>query len=198
MSFYGLPVKDTKRDVLFPPVLRPEVKRLESREGAHVLVYQTSPTFRRLLEPLRRLHRPVIIYGMSPEPLVDGNLTFKPFDSFGILEDLASCAYAVVNGGHNLICEALYYRKPILCFPVARLFEQFLNAFHVRELGYGDFSTSQNPTLEIFQAFESRLETYRASIEKAETDGTDLVVQRLNEIILEETKRRGSRDEVRE
>jgi hypothetical protein len=29
-----------------------------------------------------------------------------------ILEDLAGCAYAVINGGHNLISEALYFGKP--------------------------------------------------------------------------------------
>ena len=65
---------------------------------------------------------------------------FKPYDDRAILEDLAGCAYAVVNGGHNLICEALHFGKPVLCFPIARLFEQFINAWHVRSLGYGDFA----------------------------------------------------------
>ena len=40
-------------DELLPPVLRPAVTRMKSSPGDHVLVYQTSATFRPLLEPAR-------------------------------------------------------------------------------------------------------------------------------------------------
>ena len=132
-----------------------------TRSGEHVLVYQTSATFRPLLEPLSQLQRPVIVYGYGAEREHQrGNLTFKPFDDRGILEDLSTCAYAVVNGGHNLICEALHFGKPVLCFPIARLFEQFINAWHVRALGYGAFSTDPQPGKEIFDAFERDLDGF--------------------------------------
>ena len=85
----------------------------------------------------------------------------------------------MVNGGHNLICEALHFGKPVLCFPIARLFEQFINAWHVRALGYGDFSTDPRPGMAIFAAFERRLDDYRAAIAAAGSfDGTARVVAR--------------------
>ncbi len=39
------------------------------------------------------------------------------------------------HGGHNLICEALFYPKPLLCFPIAWHSEEFLNVSHVHALG---------------------------------------------------------------
>ena len=172
-------------DELLPPVLRPAVTQVDPRAGGHVLVYQTSATFRPLLEPLAKLNRPVVVYGYGTKSEERrGNLVFKPYDDRAILEDLAGCAYAVVNGGHNLICEALHFGKPVLCFPIARLFEQFINAWHVRALNYGNFSTNPRPGLPVFESFERRLDEYRASIAAAgRFDGTARVVARVREII---------------
>jgi uncharacterized protein (TIGR00661 family) len=190
VSFFHPPLRrrwrgNLNRDELLPPVLRPAVTALEPRGGDHILVYQTSATFRHLLAPLAELKRPVIVYGYGAESEHRrGNVTFKPYDDRAILEDLAGCAYAVVNGGHNLICEALHFGKPVLCFPIARLFEQFINAWHVRALGYGDFSTARRPGTAIFERFESRLDEYRACIASAgDFNGTPRVVARVREIL---------------
>ena len=184
-SFFHPPLKHGRADELFPPVLREEVRQIKPRDGDHVLCYQTSPTFHELITIARRLGRPVIVYGYRNEHATEGNLTFKPFDSRAILEDLAGCAYAVVNGGHNVICEALCFGKPLLCFPVTTHFEQFLNGWHVRALGYGDFSMTREPTVELFHQFEQRLDEYRAAIRRGFVDGTETVVRRLRTILAE-------------
>ena len=191
VSFFHPPLRRRMRgrgdvDELLPPVLRPAVTTIAPKAGEHVLVYQTSATFKPLLEPLAKLDRPVIVYGYGTETEHrKGNLLFKPYSDAGILEDLAGCAYAVVNGGHNLICEALYFGKPVLCFPITRLFEQFINAWHVRALGYGDFCTESRPEREVFDAFEARLTGYRAAVAAAagSFDGTARVVARVREVI---------------
>jgi len=183
VSFFHPELKPGRRDELLPPVLRSEVRDVPPTQGDHVLIYQTSPTFVRLLEVARELSRPVIVYGFRDMRQVEGNITFKPFHPRAILEDLAGCAYAVVNGGHNLICEALFYRKPVFCFPISTHFEQFVNAWHVRALGYGDFSTSLAPTAELFRHFEMRLHEYRENIVKKFNDGTSQVVERVRQLI---------------
>jgi uncharacterized protein (TIGR00661 family) len=190
VSFFHPPLKPRPRrgeiNELLPPVLRQAVtQRTWRHDGEHVLVYQTSATFRPLLHALKGIKRPVIAYGfgMATEAH-EGNIHFKPYDAREILNDLAGCAYAVVNGGHNLISEALYYGKPVLCFPIARLFEQFINAYHVRALGYGDYSTETQPSTKTFQNFERNLGHYRARIAAAGSfDGTARVVARLREVI---------------
>ena len=190
VSFFHPPLRQRvrgrgDRDELLPPVLRPAVAQMTAIPGEHVLVYQTSATFKPLLEPLAQLDRPVIVYGYDTETEHRrGNLLFKPYDDRRILEDLAGCAYAVVNGGHNLICEALHFGKPVLCFPIARLFEQFINAWHVRSLGYGDYCTDPQPGKEVFAAFERGLDAYRAAVAAAGSfDGTERVVARVREVI---------------
>lgn len=188
VSFFHPPLKTPRRgetNELLPPVVRRAVTEVEPSAGDYVLVYQTSATFRPLLKPLRELKRPVIVYGYGTTgEHTEGNLRFKPYDERGILEDLAGCAYAVVNGGHNLITEALHYGKPVLCFPIARLFEQFLNAQHVRSLRFGDYSAETHPSVGTFEAFERRLDEYRAAIAAAGSfNGTERVVARLREVI---------------
>jgi uncharacterized protein (TIGR00661 family) len=192
VSFFHPPLKRGGENELLPPVLRQAVRERRPAQGEYVFIYQSTPTFGALIDVARKLKRPVIVYGYRNEPAVEGNLTFKPFDERAILDDLAGCAYAVVNAGHNLICEALHLGKPLLCFPVAINFEQFINAYYVRELGYGDYSTSFQPTLEMFQHFEARLDDYRRAIRANFVDGTDAVTARVRAVVADyAAKRRG-------
>ena len=189
VSFFHPELKHGRDDELLPPILRAEVRQRKPTDGDHVLIYQTSPTFTRLIETARKLSRPVIVYGFRNEIAREGNIIFKKFDAAEILDDLASCAYAVVNGGHNLICEALFYGKPLLCFPIAQHFEQFMNAYYVRELGYGDFSTDRHPTARLFQEFEKRLDEFQKKIARGFVDGTEIVIKRVRELIEEQNAR---------
>ena len=184
ISFFHPALRPGRTDELLPPVLRWIVTENVPQAGEHVLCYQTSSTSRAVVEMLRGCGREVRVYGFNPEHETrDGNLVFRPYDDRRILEDLATCAYAVVNGGHNLICEALHYGKPVLCFPVPMLFEQFLNASHVRALGYGDYSTSRSPGGGVIRAFEARLDTYRGKLAGKSFDGTAEVVTRVRQLI---------------
>lgn len=187
VSFFHPGLKRTQRkgelNLLLPPVLRDEVRAFSPRRGDYVFVYQSSATFSRLLEPLKKLDREVVIYGMSHCEKQEGNLIFRGFSERRLLEDLSGASYAVVNGGHNVICEALYYEKPILCFPIRGLFEQFLNAWYVRALGYGDYSLDLSPSLDLFRRFEISLDKYREKIQRGFEDGTERVCQALEAAI---------------
>jgi uncharacterized protein (TIGR00661 family) len=185
VSFFHPPLRRRGRNELLPPILREAARGVRPTQGGHVFIYQSTPTFHALIRVARQLKRSAIVYGYRNEHATDGNLTFKPFDPRGILEDLAGCAYVIANGGHNLISEALHFGKPMFCFPVAINFEQFLNSYYVRELGYGDFSTSFAPTLSMFQQLESRLDDCRRAIANGFTDGTEQVLQRVREVIAE-------------
>jgi len=182
-SFFHPALKRNGRNELLPPVLRQAARVMRPTQSDHIFVYQTTPTFVALIDVVRQLGRPVIVYGYRNENVVEGNLTFKRYDQQAIMEDLASSAYAVVNAGHNLICEALYLGKPLLCFPIVNTFEQFINAWYVRQLGYGDFSTGFHPTPALFTNFESRLDEYRQNIKAGFVDGTETVTRRVRELI---------------
>ena len=62
-------------------------------------------------------------------------------------------------------------------------FEQFINAWYLRELGYGNFSVSFQPTLAMFTDFESHLDDYRRNIRETFVDGTEIVTNRVRDLI---------------
>ena len=181
-SFFQLPPKDPDKVDVVPSVLRPVVQDYTPTNGEHVLVYQTSPSFLPLLETLKKLNSPVIVYGFGPRKSTK-NITFKANSVEGFLEDLSSCRYAIVNGGHNVISEALFYGKPILCFPIRLAYEQFLNAYMIQELGYGRFSLSPHPELSNFRDFESRLDFFKARIARETFYGNDAMREKLENIV---------------
>ncbi len=190
VSFYHPPLRAGRTDEMLPAVLRPSVREMTPREGDHILCYQTSDSSRALVEALRSQTRPVIAYGAgNTKEERDGNVTYRIFDDRRILEDLAGCAFAVINGGHNLLCEALHFGKPVFCVPVPMLFEQWLNAWHVRELGLGDYTTDPAPSALLLRDFEARLDLYRANAVARHVDGTDEVVARVRRLIESEFSR---------
>ena len=102
VSFFHPQLKQPAFDELLPPVLRTETREISPSAGDHIFIYQQEPDLRPIdSRPRRQLPRPVVIYGFKQTASTEGNLIFKPFHPRGILEDLAGCAYAVVNGGHR-------------------------------------------------------------------------------------------------
>lgn len=131
--------------------------------GEHIVVYQSCGINDALAPYLRGIDREFRIYGYKMDK-VDGNLTFRSYSEQGFLADLASCAYVVCGGSHNLMSEALYYGKPILSFPVAGAFEQTLNALYLEKLGYGRMADMGRLTANLLPDFEQGLEARRRRI----------------------------------
>ncbi|HRZ11749.1 MAG TPA: glycosyltransferase family protein [Kiritimatiellia bacterium] len=165
-----------------PPLLRQKVLEHGSREGEHVLAYQGYSTFERFVPFLRRIGRPVLVYGLERTGS-EGNLHFKPNAEEEFLRDLAGCRYVICGGGHSLISEALYYGKPVLSFPIRRAIEQWLNAWHVERLGYGRMLASFYPSPGFIRDFESKSDRYRERIRGALFYGNEVVQQRIQSFL---------------
>ncbi len=138
-TFFYPPIRK-KRTTLVPPILRDSILEAEPSQGEHLLVYQTSSNFLALPEVLKKVDRPVYIYGLRKditEDIADGNLLFRPFSETQFIEDLATCAGVVASAGFTLLGEALHLGKPYLATPVRKQFEQILNANYLEHLGYG-------------------------------------------------------------
>jgi uncharacterized protein (TIGR00661 family) len=182
VSFFDLPPVNPETTAVFAPIVRSAVKKTISRDGEHVLVYQTSPTFHKLFPVLKEIDTPFLIYGFGAKP-PDKNLFFKAYSADGFVEDLASSRYVIVNGGHNVICEALHFGKPVLSFPIADAYEQFLNAYFVAQYGFGQFSTSLNFSKYLFEAFESGINEFTLNITNRHNAGNDGLVALLEQMV---------------
>lgn len=182
ISFFRPPPIDPSRTEIFPPVIRRSVTKKRPVRGGHVLVYLTSPTFHELLPVLESFDRRFIIYGFRGKTSRK-NLLFKRPSDREFLADLASCEYAIINGGHNVISEALYLGKPVFCFPIANAYEQFLNAYFVEQLGFGAYCMSIASAKTAINHFHANLNEYRARVQSEKFFGNDEVRARLEELI---------------
>jgi uncharacterized protein (TIGR00661 family) len=138
-TFFRPPVRKP-RTSLHPPILRPEILAAKSERSDHLLVYQTNTTNRELPALLKRTGIECRIYGLKRDLKADerdGNLLFRPFSEHGFVDDLRTARGVVASAGFTLMGEAVYLRKPMLAEPVARQFEQILNARYLEDLGYG-------------------------------------------------------------
>jgi uncharacterized protein (TIGR00661 family) len=138
-TFFRPPVRK-ERTTLFPPILRPEILSAKRRGGEHLLVYTTGEGNGGFAEALAKTGLECRIYGMRrgiTEEQVEGNLRFQPFSEDKFIDDLASCKAVIAGGGFTLMGEAVYLRKPMLAVPLARQFEQVLNARYLELEGYG-------------------------------------------------------------
>ncbi len=182
VSFFQLPPSDPATAEVFPAIIRREITGLTPGIGDHVLVYQTSPTFRRLFPVLEELESRFVIYGMGEFP-DRKNLQFKKISREGFLRDLASCRYVIANGGHNVLSEALYLGKPVFSFPIANAYEQFINSYFLFKFGFGDYSVEAVPAAGRLREFELRLDDCRREISRNNFFGNDLVCKRLERFI---------------
>lgn len=182
VSFFNLAPKNPKNTVVLPPLIREAVRRTKTRTGDHVLVYQTSPTFHRLFPLLEKVNSKFIVYGFGARP-AQKNLIFKAPSTQGFLEDLASSRYAITNGGHNVLCEAIYLGKPVLAFPIAKAYEQFINSYFLTVCGYGSYSVSLNPSEQLFVDFEKRLDEFKENIKKGHFLGNQELAHLLEDLI---------------
>ncbi len=182
VSFFRVPPKNPETTEVLPPIIKRSVVSRQPTEGDHVLVYQTSPTFHKLFGLLETLPHRFIIYGLGPRS-ERKNLIFKTASTDGFLQDLASCRYVIANGGHNVMCEALYLRKPVFSFPITNAYEQLLNSYFLAKLGYGAYSTESDPTGHILRTFERRLDQFRKRIKREKLLGNALVTARLEQLV---------------
>jgi uncharacterized protein (TIGR00661 family) len=180
-SFHTLPPANPALTEVFPPLINQKLQEYPPITGDHALVYLRGNNATRLIKQLKASRRQFVIYGWGERP-PDGNLLFKKTSENGFLNDLATCNYVIGNGGHSLISEALYLGKPILCHPVKFFYEQFFNAYYLKQNGLGDYSLDKACRMDIIENFEANVDRFRARIKAGNFFGNQLVAARLDEL----------------
>ena len=176
-SFFYPRIKPRKNAVLYPPIIREDILKLEPKEGNHIIVYQTSKESVKLVSKLKALKdEQFIVYGFNKNE-IDDNLTYKEFNEDEFYDDLASSKAVICNGGFTFISEAIHLRKPIYSVPAIGNFEQTLNGFYVQKLGYGEYH--ENLNAQKVYNFLKRLPKYQKRLEKVKKTNNDGVVREL-------------------
>ncbi|MEK6920643.1 MAG: glycosyltransferase family protein, partial [Nanoarchaeota archaeon] len=197
-TFFSTPIiKDNT--ILVQPIIRPEVQKLRNKNNKtsknnktprseekqqdkeHIFVYQTSPSYKRMIPVLKKINRQFIMYGFNKETK-EANLTFKKFNTEEYLEDLATADAVIINGGFTVLSEALFLQKPIFSIPIKRQFEQIINGHYINVLQYGMAVKDINE--QNFTKFLERKELYRKNIKKIKWDGNKALFKLVEQLIM--------------
>jgi uncharacterized protein (TIGR00661 family) len=172
-----------ERTQLFPPILRPEILTANRRRGDHLLVYTTGEGNSSFADTLRKAGIECRIYGMRrglESEVVEGNLRFQPFSEDKFIDDLASSRAVIAGGGFTLMGEAVYLRKPMLAVPLARQFEQVLNARYLELEGYGRHATTLDDPQTVTD-FLAAVPSCEEKLSRYEQDGNRKIAQAIDE-----------------
>jgi len=182
-TFFRPPIRK-KRTSLHPPVLRPEVLAASSEPGSHLLVYQTYTSNQQLPEILKQTGLECRVYGLRRELQAeerDGSLVYKPFSEPGFIEDLRTARGVIANGGFTLMGEAVYLHKPMLAEPVAKQFEQILNARYLEKEGYG--LCAEEITGPRLDEFLGRIPEFESNLSRYSQDGNEDLLSTLESVL---------------
>jgi uncharacterized protein (TIGR00661 family) len=182
-TFFYPPVRK-RRTTLHPPILRPEILAAKPEPGGHLLVYQTYTTNSELPEILKASGIECRVYGLRRElreDLRDGNLLYRPFSEQGFVDDLRTARGVVASGGFTLMGEAVYLHRPMLAVPVAKQFEQVLNAKYLEAEGFG--LHADELTREKLQEFVARLPELEENLARYRQDGNEDLLAKLADVL---------------
>lgn len=179
-SFFFPEIKDPKKTVIYPPIIRDKIRNLETSYEDYVLVYQTSAANEKLVNTLKGLDEKFIIYGFNKEEK-DDNLTFRKFNEDQIYEDMKDAKAVLTNGGFTFITEAITLKKPIFSIPAKGNFEQLLNGFYVDKLGYGKMYRDLD--IDQLQEFLNNLEEYRNTLSQVKSEDNSKIIKEIKESI---------------
>ena len=176
-SFFYPKIRAKKNAIIYPPVIREDILKLEPTNGDHVIVYQTSRESVKLVRKLKALKdEKFIVYGFNKDE-VDGNLTYKKFNEDVFYDDLASAKAVISNGGFTFISEAISLKKPIYSVPALGNFEQTLNGYYVERLGYGEYHEVMNS--QRVKNFLERLPKYKKRLSAVKKTNNDGIIKEL-------------------
>ena len=139
LSFSPMSTDPEQRLEIAPPLLRPDLDRLESRDRGYLLAYALNSGYgKELMEWQRTSGVEVHCFvqgGSSALTRLAPGFHAHDLDGNSFLEHLAGCRAYVGSAGFESLCEAHYLGKPILAVPTEGQFEQTLNAWDAERCG---------------------------------------------------------------
>ncbi len=192
----GLSFREIENDEkisVVPPLLRQEVKSIETEDGQHWLAYLTH----------YRLADDIIEWSKkNPHIKLDcfwdhaehkktfhysDSLTFHPIDAENYLSKMKSCAGLISTAGFESVAEVMYLGKPAMMVPVPNHIEQMINAFDGELSGAGIAAREFN--LDIFNNYLPHYSPIREQYRAWVSQSPNKMQEHLRSILTKEKKR---------
>lgn len=181
LCFYRTEI--TKKNTeIFDPIFLDEIKKYKTKEKDYILVYNRFMDKAKMIPTLKKLKtQKFVIFGYDVNK-IDGNLEFRKAKP-NLYKEMSECKAVITNGGHTLITEAIYFKKPVYSIPIKHQFEQLTNAYYLEKLGFG--LTSKKIELVSLNKFLINLESYKTKLGRHKYQDKKVFLKRLDEKINE-------------
>ncbi len=133
---YGFHFGNYQKNI-FTPVIRSEVRELQSSNQKHYTVYLPAYDDGRLIKNLS-VFKSVqwdIFSKHNSKIIRKDNIVIRPINNDAFLNSLASCAGVLCGAGFETPAEALFLKKKVLVIPMKNQYEQQCNANALELIG---------------------------------------------------------------
>lgn len=143
LSFRKLPESSHPKLEVIPPLLRPQLKKLNPSNGDFLLTYMVNAGYAEDLITFGKAHSDIKVEAFwdqkdMPNPYRPiTNITFYYICDLLFLEKMAACKGLITTAGFESICEAMYLGKKVMMVPIAGQYEQACNALDGEISGAG-------------------------------------------------------------
>lgn len=145
-------------DFIEPPVIRSDIRALETNHKNHITVYLPAyhhKVLQRIFSTFTQVDWHIFAPSCSEE-MHDKNIWIHPVGNEAFLKSFASCRGVICNAGFEMCAESMYLQKKLLAVPIRNQYEQQCNAAALEKLGIVILETLENETTEIEQWLGSR------------------------------------------
>ena len=128
---------DRYDDFIYTPVIRAEIRNMQTSNLGHYSVYLPAIDDQYLVPLLRQIpHVQWEVFSKHcREGYVDGNIHVRPVNNELFNQSLASCEGLFTGGGFEGPAEALFLGKKLLVAPMRFQYEQQCNAYALKQFG---------------------------------------------------------------
>lgn len=122
---------------IFSPVIRSEIRKLESQQLNHYTVYLPAYSDKFILHLVKQFpaERWQIFSKHASFAYAEGNASVRPISNEKFIESLRTCKGLLTGGGFEGPAEALYLCKKVLVVPMTNQYEQQCNALALEKMG---------------------------------------------------------------
>ncbi len=149
---------------VFAPVIRSEVRALETLNMGHHTVYLPGYSNAYLLKELTKYEAQWEVFTKElPAETSIQNVQFRKIDNQAFLESLRTCEGVLCGAGFELPAEALFLGKKVMVIPLKGQFEQFCNALEAEKLGaeyIPELSWKYHNTINLWAKSKQKIQVY--------------------------------------
>ena len=124
-------------DFIHTPVIRSEIRNLETRDLGHITVYLPAYDDKIITSYFKQIPdvKWEVFTKHSKIAYCDSNVSVEPINNTGYNASLANSSGLLTGGGFEGPAEAMFLKKKVLIFPMRDQYEQLCNAEAARRLG---------------------------------------------------------------